>query len=40
MGYSGKGGQFVRRLRSFLGKMKESDRTFLLLMAYKMARKR
>src|SRR5271167_4085742 len=39
-GYSGKGGQFVRRLRSFLGKMTEADRKFLLLMAYKMARKR
>ena len=39
-GFSGKWGQFVGRLRSLLGKMEENDRQLLLLMAYKMARKR
>ena len=39
-GFSGKWGQFVGRLRSLLGKMQENDRQLLLLMAYKMARKR
>jgi len=39
-GFSGKWGQFVVRLRSLLGKMAENDRQLLLLMAYKMARKR
>lgn len=39
-GFSGKWGQFVGRLRSLLGKMEENDRRLLLLMAYKMVRKR
>jgi hypothetical protein len=39
-GISGKWGQFVVRLRSLLGKMKENDRQLLLLMAYRMVRKR
>jgi transcriptional regulator with XRE-family HTH domain len=39
-GFSGKWGQFVGRMRSLLGKMEEHDRQLLLLMAYKMARKR
>ena len=39
-GFSGEWGQFLGRLRSLLGKMEEHDRQLLLLMAYKMARKR
>jgi hypothetical protein len=39
-GFFGKWGQFVGRLRSLLGKMEENDRQLLLLMAYKMVRKR
>jgi transcriptional regulator with XRE-family HTH domain len=39
-GFSGKWGQFVGRLRALLGKMEENDRQLLLLMAYKMVRKR
>jgi transcriptional regulator with XRE-family HTH domain len=39
-GLSGKWGQFVVRLRSLLGKMEENDRQLLLLMAYKMVRRR
>ncbi len=39
-GFSGKWGPFVGRLRSLLGKMEENDRQLLLLMAYKMVRKR
>jgi hypothetical protein len=35
-----KRGQFLGRLRSLLGKMEENDRQLLLLMAYKMVRKR
>jgi len=33
-------GQFMGRLRSLLGKMEENDRQLLLLMAYKVVRKR
>jgi transcriptional regulator with XRE-family HTH domain len=39
-GFSGKRGQFLGRLRSLLDKMEENDRQLLLLMAYKMVRKR
>jgi len=39
-GTSGKHGQYVRQMRTLLGKMDESDRRFLLLVAYKVARKK
>lgn len=39
-GFSGKWGQFVDRLRTLLAKMEENDRQLLLLMAYKMARRK